>query len=638
MQRIESLLSARLFQVPQLVNNRLFFMSNLSGRNSLYAMNYGGSVPEPLLPPQTALQNPHLTGGYSYYVFPKIEKILVMIDQDGDENYQPMFVPINGDFPEPAFGDTFKDFRVFLGKCDTRRNIAYLMAESNLEQKTIAYQADLESGTLLKLGEGVWGPYVDGVNEDHTRIILTEGYTAGDNVIFLWSKESGDRKLLYGTPIDERVEGEEYPPLAIHSSQFTPADGLLFTTAIFSDTYGLGYLKLNDWDGNTPEVKPVAVTRTVHEGEGELESLEHLQDNRYLVKYNIDGTTWLYEGTFDEEALRMDLQAVICGKGELSHGVLESVHYDESSDRFALSFSTATSPTQIYTIDDHHRLRVKRHTNERILGIPQAWLSPGEDASFLSYDGTRISARIYRPSEALDFSGPRPLIYYIHGGPQSQERPDFAWFSMPLIQFLTLQGFAVFVPNVRGSTGYGLNFMKQVDRDWGGRDRLDHVHAMQEVLPRDDRLDVSRAGVVGRSYGGYMTLTLAGRHPQLWSAAVDMFGPYDLLTFSDRIPETWKPYMAKAVGDPVEDRDFLVERSPRTYLDQLGCPLLVIQGRNDPRVVEQESRDLVEDLRSKGKQIDYLVFENEGHDVLKFENRVTCYNAITDFFKKHLQP
>jgi dipeptidyl aminopeptidase/acylaminoacyl peptidase len=230
------------------------------------------------------------------------------------------------------------------------------------------------------------------------------------------------------------------------------------------------------------------------------------------------------------------------------------------------------------------------------------------------------------------------VVYYIHGGPQSQERPDFAWFSMPLIQYLTLNGFAVFVPNVRGSSGYGMQYMKQVDRDWGGQDRLDHVHAMTAVLPQDNRLDVRRAGVVGRSYGGYMTLTLAARHPRLWSAAVDMFGPYDLLTFSDRIPPTWKPYFAIALGDPIKDRAFLLERSPRTYIDQVSCPLLVIQGKNDPRVVERESYDLVEGLRAQGKQVDYLMFENEGHDVLKYENRVACYNGITEFFKKHLKP
>src|SRR5439155_15546496 len=182
------------------------------------------------------------------------------------------------------------------------------------------------------------------------------------------------------------------------------------------------------------------------------------------------------------------------------------------------------------------------HTRERILGIQHDWLSDGEDASFTSFDGLRVSARLYLPARSLGYDGPRPLVYYVHGGPQGQERPNFAWFSMPLIQILALQGFAVFVPNVRGSTGYGLGYTKRVDRDWGGQDRLDHVHAMTEVLPNDDRVDVSRAAVVGRSYGGYMTLTLAARHPDLWRGAVDMFGPYDLLTAVERVPETWKPY------------------------------------------------------------------------------------------------
>jgi dipeptidyl aminopeptidase/acylaminoacyl peptidase len=211
---------------------------------------------------------------------------------------------------------------------------------------------------------------------------------------------------------------------------------------------------------------------------------------------------------------------------------------------------------------------------------------------------------------------------------------------MPLIQYLTLRGFAVFVPNVRGSTGYGLAYTKYVDRDWGGRDRLDHVHAMTKVLPKDKRLDVKRSAVVGRSYGGYMTLTLAGRHPDLWKASCDMFGPYDLLTFSDRIPETWKPYFKLSIGDPEKpaERKDLVERSPKTHLHNMTAPMLVIQGRNDPRVVAAESEDLAKQLRKQGKDIELLIFEDEGHDVLKYENRVTCYTAIADYFAKHLKP
>jgi dipeptidyl aminopeptidase/acylaminoacyl peptidase len=191
---------------------------------------------------------------------------------------------------------------------------------------------------------------------------------------------------------------------------------------------------------------------------------------------------------------------------------------------------------------------------------------------------------------------------------------------------------------VRGSTGYGLNYTKQVDKDWGGKDRQDHVYAMETILPKDKRLDISRSGVVGRSYGGYMSLTLAGRHPGLWNAAVDMFGPYNLLTFCERIPETWKPYYNLVLGNPQEqdDIEFLTERSPQTYIKDIKCPLLVIQGKNDPRVVENESNDLVNYLRSLGKQVVYLVFENEGHDVLKVENRIKCYNSITNFFITYL--
>jgi pimeloyl-ACP methyl ester carboxylesterase len=630
--RIESLLSARLFLAPQLADGRLYFVSDLSGRLSLYAMEArpAGSVPEPLLPPGLALQNPHLIGGYLFYVFPKLGKVLVMLDRDGDENYQPMLIPLTGGYPEPAFGEPLANYRCHVGKGDRERSLVYLFAESRAEAMNVTFRGDLNTGALTELGRSRWGLGPDGVNADHTQAILNEGYTAGDNVLFLW--KDGARRLLYGTPLEQREAGKEYPPTAVGNCFFTPNDkGLLLSTVLFEDTYSLGYLDL----AGPAEIKPVVLKGVQHTGLGELGAVEHIRQNRYLVQFNIDGCSWAYEGAFDETALTMTLERVICGAGRIANGVLESIHYDDGSGTYALSFSTATSPTQLYTVGPDG---IVQHTRERVLGLPDEWLSSGEDASFTSFDGLRISARLYLPAEARGFRGPRPLVYYIHGGPQSQERPDFAWFSMPLIQFLTLNGFAVFVPNARGSSGYGFSYMKRVDHDWGGQDRLDHVHAMTQVLPHDMRLDVKRTAVAGRSYGGYMTLTLATRHPELWAAAVDMFGPYNLLTFIDRLPETWKPYFAIAVGDPVKDKGFLIERSPSTYMDQVACPMLVIQGKNDPRVIEPESRDVVERLRAQGKTVEYLMFENEGHDVLKFENKARCYTAITDFFSQHLRP
>src|SRR5688572_13638280 len=157
MTRIESFLSARLFVVPQLVEDRLYFLSNLSGHLSLYAMDYGGSVPEPLLPPNIALQNPHLIGGASFKVYPKIGKILVMIDRDGDENYQPMMIPIEGGFPEPAFGSTFDNYRVSCVNPDADKNLIYIAAQSRSEACTETYIGNVATGELTKLGEGVWG-------------------------------------------------------------------------------------------------------------------------------------------------------------------------------------------------------------------------------------------------------------------------------------------------------------------------------------------------------------------------------------------------------------------------------------------------------------------------------------------------
>src|SRR5512138_487075 len=121
--RVESLMSARLFMFPQHVDGRIYFLSNLSGHLSLYVMDYGGSVPEPLLPPHIALQNPELVGGYSYYVYPRLNKVLVAVDHDGDENYQPTLVPIEGGYPEPSFGNHFANYRVHLGPCDLKKNV-----------------------------------------------------------------------------------------------------------------------------------------------------------------------------------------------------------------------------------------------------------------------------------------------------------------------------------------------------------------------------------------------------------------------------------------------------------------------------------------------------------------------------------
>ncbi len=626
--RIESLLSARLFLNPQLARDRLYFASDLAGRLSLYAMDVGGGVPQPLLPPGIALQNPELVGGELFAVLPDHDRIVIMLDSDGDENYQPHVIPLAGGFPEPLNDEFFSGLRSHMTTVDDDTATGYFFSESREQALIYGVRADLSTGETETLGEGPYGPFPFTWTKDHGRVVLGDGYTAGDAV--LYERDGDTKRMLWGTPLEDRDEGAEHALSGFGSVHFTDSEqGLLVSTTLFEDMGGAGYIDLSA----PGEVVPVAIDGIVHEGVGELERIMKVEGDRFVPIYNIDGCSWAYEATFDESAKTLRIDRVLCGEGDLEGGVIHGIEHDDASGRYALSFCTATTPTQLYVIDADE---ATPQTNERPLGLEPALLSAGEDASFVSHDGLRVSARLYLPSPELGYEGARQLVYYVHGGPQGQERPNFAWFSMPLIQTLTLEGFAVFVPNARGSTGYGMDYMKRVDHDWGGQDRLDHVHAMTEVLPADDRVDVSRAAVIGRSYGGFMTLTLAGRHPDLWSGAVDMFGPYDLLTFMDRIPPTWKPYFELAIGHPDRDRDFLVERSPKTYLGDVTCPMLVIQGKNDPRVVEQESADVVDSLRADGKDVDYLVFEDEGHDVLKLPNKIRCYDTIVQFFHTHL--
>jgi len=625
---IAPLLSARLLLHPVTAGDYLYFVSDLSGRMSLYRKPLDGGDPVQLIPGDIALGNPKLVAGELFAVFPDLNTILLMIDSDGDENYQPCTLPLSGGTPQPVFGDRFAGQQVNLIWSFRNRHLAVFNVDPRVSPDYSSYILNAETGELLDLGTSVYGNFTVGVDDPLDRVAVADGYSAADTVLYMWDRTTGSRTVLAGTPLEERTTDVSVPLTGFGACYFRQGRGILTETTLFDDAGGCGWIPL---DGRR-HVDPVTITGTRHSGVGEFETLVHLDGDRFMLGYNIDGCSWAYEATFDEPSLRLSVTRVLWGEGRLHDGVAAEFSYDRDHDTFALAFSTATSPVQLFTVHDDN---VTQHTNEHLSGVSTDVLSPGEDASFTSFDGLRISARLYLPSG--DFNGPRPVAYYIHGGPQSQERPDFTWFSMPLIQYLTLRGFAVFVPNVRGSRGYGLSYMKQVDHDWGGKDRLDHVEAVK-YLEKDARLDTSRVGVLGRSYGGYMTLELAGRHPDLWAGAIDMFGPYNLFTFVDGLPETWKTYFYMTIGHPETDHDFLVERSPKTFLGDLACPMLVIQGRNDPRVVVAESDRLVEELRSQGKDIEYLVFDDEGHDMVKRENKERAYEAIAGFLIEHLKP
>jgi dipeptidyl aminopeptidase/acylaminoacyl peptidase len=266
-------------------------------------------------------------------------------------------------------------------------------------------------------------------------------------------------------------------------------------------------------------------------------------------------------------------------------------------------------------------------TANRVTGLDPSDLVYPDVIRYNSYDGLEIEALFFKakPEQANGYT-----VFWPHGGPQASE----AKFFRPMFQLMLAQGYHIFAPNFRGSTGYGAEFVKMVERDWGEGPRLDCVAGINwlfdEGISSPDRLFV-----VGGSYGGYMTLLLAGRHPELFRAAVDIFGPSNLFTFLESVPEDWKPMMDNWLGDPVRDRERLTKDSPITYLDQMVNPMLVIQGANDPRVVKAESDQIVAALQGKGVDVEYIVLDDEGHGFSRKTNEILVYRRMLEFLQKH---
>jgi dipeptidyl aminopeptidase/acylaminoacyl peptidase len=188
---------------------------------------------------------------------------------------------------------------------------------------------------------------------------------------------------------------------------------------------------------------------------------------------------------------------------------------------------------------------------------------------------------------------------------------------------------------VRGSTGYGKTYQKLIHHDWGGNELKDFEAAVQ-YLHGLDWVDRDRIAVYGGSFGGFATLSCVSRLPNYWAAAVDIVGPSNLVTFAKAVPPTWRRMMAQWVGDPETEADFLMERSPITYVDQIVAPLFVIQGANDPRVVKPESDQIVAKLRERGIDVRYDVYEDEGHGFTKRENEQKAFRDMADFLEEHL--
>ena len=313
-------------------------------------------------------------------------------------------------------------------------------------------------------------------------------------------------------------------------------------------------------------------------------------------------------------------------------GDIAGLGFSRSGEFMTFTVNGPRSPSNVYLLKLPSGTPVAL-TDTLNPAIDSAHLVDAEVIRYPSFDGLEIPAVLYRPHQATATSKV-PAIVFVHGGPGGQSRTGYS----ALIQYLCNHGYAVLAVNNRGSSGYGKTFFHLDDLRHGEDDLQDCIHG-RRYLERQDWVDGSRVGIMGGSYGGYMVAAALAFEPEAFDVGVDIFGVTNWLRTLESIPPWWSDFreaLYAELGDPATDRERLERISPLFHATNITRPLLVVQGANDPRVLQAESDEIVAVVRENGVPVEYLLFPDEGHGFRNRVNRVSAAEAYRDFLDRYL--
>jgi len=306
------------------------------------------------------------------------------------------------------------------------------------------------------------------------------------------------------------------------------------------------------------------------------------------------------------------------------------VNRDLADSHWLVAYVTDDGPVYYYAYDRGQKISTFMFTHRPELeGLPLVKMKP---VRFTSRDGLTIEGYLTLPAGVAPTG--LPLVLNVHGGPWYRD----TWGYNPEAQWLANRGYACLQVNFRGSTGYGKSFVNAADREWGGKMHDDLIDGVKWAI-EEGYADPERVAIYGGSYGGYAALVGATFTPDVFACAVDIVGPSNLITWMENIPPYWIPILPLVyhrVGNPEEEADFLMSRSPITKVDQIKIPMLIAQGANDPRVPMNESEQIVGAMKEKKIDYGYFIFEDEGHGFAKPENRLLFYAAAEEFLAEYL--
>jgi dipeptidyl aminopeptidase/acylaminoacyl peptidase len=304
-------------------------------------------------------------------------------------------------------------------------------------------------------------------------------------------------------------------------------------------------------------------------------------------------------------------------------------------NKLAFTFNSSRQPSDVWLYDlKTHTL--KQVTHSSLAGIPHSSFVEPQLIHYKTFDGRDIPAWYYQPQNGtMSASGNGrglPVIVNVHGGPEVQAQPTFS----AIFQYFLSRGYAVLAPNVRGSTGYGRTFT-QLDDVRKREDSVKDLAAAVDWLKSSGGADPKRIAVMGGSYGGYMTLAAITLYPDLWAAAVDTIGIANFESFLKNTSGYRRKLREVEYGSLERDLEFLKSISPLNKVDRIKTPLMVIHGKNDPRVPYTEAEQIVGALRKRNAPVEYKLFDDEGHGVAKLSNRLIVYPLMADFLDRYMK-
>ncbi|WP_299100210.1 alpha/beta fold hydrolase [uncultured Winogradskyella sp.] len=576
-------------------NSSLLLSSNRSGVYNVYIVpSTGGEL--------IAITTSDSTSVFAESYFPNDNRMLLSADGNGDEIDHLFVRDLEGNIKDITPDKGVKSS--FYGWSDDDQ---YLYIGSNKRNPKYfdVYKMSIDDFTSEMIYQDDSGLSFSGMSSDENYFALTKSINTNDSDLFLY-----DVKTKEMIKINENQSKNSSQDFSKDNSKFyyTTDDGNEFSYLM---SYNL-------------ETK---AKKKVLEKPWDIVGSGFTSKGKYMIVYvNEDGKNAIE--VLDSKSMKpIDLP-------DFEDKSITSVGFSDDEKWMRMYVGGSNSPSDLYTYNietkEQHKL-----TNVLNDAIDVEDLVTAKVIRYKSFDGVEIPAIYYLPHQA-SVENKVPAMVWVHGGPGGQSRQGFS----SLIQYMVNHGYAVLAVNNRGSSGYGKTFFKMDDRNHGEKDLQDCVEG-KNWLASQPEINGDKIGIIGGSYGGYMTMAALTYTPEEFDVGVNLFGVTNWIRTMKSIPPYWESFRESLyleLGDPFSaDSVRLKQISPLFHTDKVTKPLIVLQGAQDPRVLQVESDEIVAGVRKNGVPVEYVLFEDEGHGFIKKENQIESYSRILKFLDKHLK-